>query len=265
MQYIDRQTAQITSDNGVHPWPDGTSTRGKLSDLPVDVLVARGMYRIVAVQSAEPAADVYDDAAGTCTRTEVVAPYVEPQPEPPYRSVITMPAPYYDTHAAAELHALPRHVARDGVWAPVDPANPEAVGILRLVKATPPEGHVVVASHGVVLLDPWGEPQAWIEVIDATKSLAEVEAEERAAAKAEASRKADLQDAQAQYAAYCQLIGFPAPVDLDDLAARIEQVGVADIEQATRLGLTLNGLVARMQRLARDPAALDLILPPPAN
>jgi hypothetical protein len=165
-----------------------------------------------------------------------------------------MPSLYYDTNTAAPLHALPRRVKTDRDR-PVDPDNPESVGILRLVPATPPEGHVITANHGELV------DGQWREVIAATKSVAEVEAEQQAAQQAEAARQADLQDAQAQYAAYCQLIGFPAPVDLDDLAARIEQVGVADTEQATRLGLTLNGLVARMQRLARDPAALDLILP----
>jgi hypothetical protein len=88
-----------------------------------------------------------------------------------------MPAPYYDTHAARELHALPANMRIDhnGWNKKIDPANPEAVGILRLVPATPPDGFVIVASHGALI------DGQWREVIDATKSLAEVEAEERAA------------------------------------------------------------------------------------
>ena len=90
-----------------------------------------------------------------------------------------MPAPYYDTHAAAPLAALPRRIKTDKDR-PVDPDSPESVGILRLVKATPPEGFQIVASHGELI------DGQWREVIDATKSLADVEAEQLAAAKVEA-------------------------------------------------------------------------------
>jgi hypothetical protein len=92
-----------------------------------------------------------------------------------------MPSLYYDTNSAAPLHALPRRVKTDRDR-PVDPDNPEAVGILRLVKATPTEGFRIEESHGETRTDADGKVVAWVEVIDATKSLAEVEAEERAAA-----------------------------------------------------------------------------------
>ncbi len=95
---------------------------------------------------------------------------------------MNMIAPYYNTHAAAELHALPRRVVRDGRSKPVTTDNLATMGILRLIPATPPEGHVIVASHGETRADADGNVVAWREVIDATKSLAEVEAEERAAA-----------------------------------------------------------------------------------
>jgi hypothetical protein len=88
------------------------------------------------------------------------------------------PAPYYATETARELHALPANMRIDhnGWSKKIDPDNPEAVGILRLVPATPPEGFVIVASHGKLV------DGQWREVIDATRSLAEVEADERAAA-----------------------------------------------------------------------------------
>jgi hypothetical protein len=96
----------------------------------------------------------------------------------------TKPAPYYATETGTELAALPANMRINyrGRSRPIDPDNLAAVGILRLIPATPPEGFVVTASHGETRTDAAGKVIAWVEVIDATRSLAEVEAEERAAA-----------------------------------------------------------------------------------
>jgi hypothetical protein len=99
-----------------------------------------------------------------------------------------MPQLYYDTNSAAPLHALPRRVKTDKNR-PVDPDKPEAVGILRLVPATPPKGFQIVASHGELV------DGQWREVIDKTKSLADVKAEQLAGGKAEsvAANRAECQ------------------------------------------------------------------------
>jgi hypothetical protein len=91
---------------------------------------------------------------------------------------MTMPALYYDTNAAAPLHALPRRIDIGERDRRVDPDNLSAVGILRLVPATPPEGFRIVASHGELV------DGQWREVIDRSATPEEIEAERAAAADA---------------------------------------------------------------------------------
>ncbi len=112
-------------------------------------------------------------------------------------------------------------------------------------------------AHGGTVYPANCRNPAWVEVPEpepVPPTLADIDP-------AEAARQAALLDAQAQYAAYCAMLKYPTPVDLDDLAPAIQRYATVDHDGAIELALTLNGLVAKMCRLARDPAALDQILP----